>query len=92
MNEPWQFRKISKLKEKDLNLLKTVDKNMATTIVVTETTKNLLEAIKKGGDISSYDKVIQHLAEDHKKEHSLFGAAKGLKWNKQKDRMKFDEL
>ena len=65
---------------------------MATTIQVSEETKQLLAFVKKREQASSYDEVILHLAKEHVHvPASLFGSAKGLKWKKE-DRLQFREL
>lgn len=65
---------------------------MATTIQVSDATKQLLELLKKKEKTPSYDQIIQILAKERAKvPSSMFGAIKGLKWKK-KDRMDMHEL
>jgi len=62
---------------------------MTTTIQVSDTTKQLLEVIKKKERSRTYDKIIQELVKKHTKTaKSMFGMMKGWKWNKEEDRMK----
>ena len=56
---------------------------MATTIQVSENTRQLLESYKKKIHASSYDLVIKKIMHEKMKiPVSLFGAAKGMKWSK----------
>lgn len=65
---------------------------MATTIQITNATKQLLEILKKKENAPSYDKIIYELAKkDTKISKSMFGSVKGLKWNK-KDRIQLHGL
>lgn len=65
---------------------------MATTIQVSNTTRQILEQIKKEAHVNSYDQVIQHLVRKHTKiPKSLFGSIPGMRWNKEDDRMKFHD-
>ncbi len=65
---------------------------MATTIQVTETTKQLLERLKEEDKAGSYDEVIQKvLLVREKVPKSMFGVDKGIVWKKE-DRLKFREL
>ena len=65
---------------------------MATTIDISVETMEELDILKNKDHVPSYDKVIQHLIEEHEQKTSLFGVAKGLTWKKEEDRMRFDEL
>ena len=57
---------------------------MATTIQVSETTRQLLDSYKKKMHASSYDMIISKLmSEKMKIPKSMFGAAKGIKWSKE---------
>lgn len=65
---------------------------MATTIQVSDNTKQLLEILKKKEHAANYDQVINMLLQKKSKvPTSLFGSFKGMKWEK-KDRMDFHEL
>ena len=65
---------------------------MATTIQISDTTKQVLEKLKEKEHALTYDEVIQHLVKKHTKvASSMFGTVKGLAWKK-KDRLDFDEL
>ena len=56
---------------------------MATTIQVSETTRQLIELYKKQTHESSYDKVLNKVfSEKMNIPKSMFGAAKGMKWTK----------
>ena len=69
--------------QKTLYITITIAIVMATTIQVSETTRQLLESYKMKQKESSYDKVLHNLlAEKMKIPKSMFGAAKGLKWTK----------
>jgi predicted CopG family antitoxin len=64
---------------------------MATTIQISDTTKQLLSKIKDQEHATSYDEVILHLVKKKSKvPESMFGAAKGMTWKKE-DRMEFKE-
>lgn len=66
---------------------------MATTIQVSHATKQVLDLLKSREKALSYDQVIQHLARIHARvPQSMFGAIKGIKWNKKEDRCTFHEL
>ena len=66
---------------------------MPTTIQISETTLQILKGLKEEEEASSYDEVIRHLAQKHTRvPKSMFGSAKGMKWNKSTDRMDFHEL
>ena len=67
---------------------------MATTIQVSQTTKQMLEMLKNKEHIPTYDALIRFLVHEYKPiPKSLFGSVKGLKWNKETDRAKtHDEL
>lgn len=67
--------------------------NMATTIQISDATRQLLEQVKEEEEASSYDEVIKKLLEKHTKTpKSMFGIGKGMKpWSK-KDRMNLHEL
>ena len=63
-----------------------------TTIQISKSTKQMLEAVKKKEQVSSYDLVIKSLLEKEKNvSSSLFGKFPHLKWTK-KDRGEFREL
>ena len=66
---------------------------MATTIQVSDTTKQMLEMLMKQKHIKTNDQLIQFLLDDKiDVPKSMFGAAKGLsKWRKE-DRAEFREL
>ena len=65
---------------------------MATTIQISNATKQLLEILKKQDNAQSYDKIINQLANERTKvSKSMFGTVKGFKWSK-KDRLKLHEL
>ncbi|MBI5389527.1 hypothetical protein HZB01_04060 [Candidatus Woesearchaeota archaeon] len=60
---------------------------MATTIAVSDTTKQLLDRLKKEEALDSFDAVILDLAKERiKSPPSMFGAVPSLKWKSQ-DRM-----
>ncbi len=64
---------------------------MATTIQVSDSTKQLLEKLKKEEKVNSYDEIIQELLFARTKvSKSMFGADRTLTWTK-KDRMVFHE-
>lgn len=66
---------------------------MATTIQISDTTKQMLEKLKSNEQMETYDKVIQHLVKKHTHvSKSMFGSNKKLTWRKEEDRMKFHEL
>ncbi len=65
---------------------------MATTILVSDTTKQVLERLKETKKAASYDQIIEWLVT--KQVHiapSMFGSVKGLTWKK-RDRLDFHEL
>lgn len=65
---------------------------MATTIQVSDATKQLLDILKKKEKARTQDELIQRLAKQRlTMPESMFGAAKGLAWKKQ-DRAKLHEL
>ncbi len=65
---------------------------MATTIQVSDTTKQLLDMLKEKKQIKTHDKLIQRLLEEEiAVPKSMFGAIKGLKWKKE-DRADFHEF
>ena len=65
---------------------------MATTIQVSDATRQLLELLKVKRKAASFDQVIDELAREKVGvPHSMFGSVKGLQWKKQ-DRMRFHEL
>ncbi len=65
---------------------------MATTIQISDTTRQLLETLKKSENARSYDDIIQILVKDRAKiSMSMFGTIKDLKWKKG-DRLKLNEL
>ncbi len=66
---------------------------MATTIQVSDTTKQMLDLLKEKKQMRTHDKLIQNLIEEEVAvPKSMFGAAKGLsKWKKE-DRAEFREL
>ena len=64
---------------------------MATTIQISDNTKQLLERLKEEQSAPNYDQVIQQLIQQKiNVPKSLFGSVK-IKWNKT-DRMEFREL
>ena len=64
---------------------------MATTIQISDTTKQLLSKLKTQEHAASYDEVILHLVKKKTKSPpSMFGTAKGMKWEKE-NRMEFNE-
>ena len=66
--------------------------DMATTIQVSNSTKQILELLKKKEKADSYDQVIQHLVQEHTHiKKSMFGTSKGTGWKKE-DRLEFREL
>ncbi len=66
---------------------------MATTIQVSDTTKQMLDMLKEKRQAKTHDILIQQLLERETKiPRSMFGAIKGLKWNKEKDRADFHEF
>ena len=57
---------------------------MATTIQVSETTRQLLESYKKKNHASSYDVMLNTLiSEKLNIPKSMFGTTKGMKWSKE---------
>lgn len=65
---------------------------MATTIQISNVTKQLLETLKEEENANSYDKIIQNLVNEHQEiSKSMFGTIKGLRWNKN-DRMKIKDV
>ncbi|MBS3137998.1 hypothetical protein J4232_06205 [Candidatus Woesearchaeota archaeon] len=66
---------------------------MATTIQISDGTKQLLERAKAEEDASSYDEVIKKLLQKYTNvPKTMFGCGKGMKsWSK-KDRMMLNEL
>ena len=66
---------------------------MATTIQVSGETRQLLSLLKERENAPNYDLVIKHLLKTHTHmPKSMFGAVKGLRWNKKQDRAEFREL
>ncbi len=66
---------------------------MATTIQVSDETKQLLEKIKEEDEAVSYDEIIKKLLGKHTKiPVSLFGCGKGMKQWAKKERMIFHGL
>ncbi len=66
---------------------------MATTIQVSDTTKQMLEMLKKEKHAKTHDMLIQQLVQAETKiPKSMFGAFKGLKWKKEEDRADFREF
>lgn len=66
---------------------------MATTIQVSDTTKQMLDMLKEKKQAKTHDMVIQQLAQAEMKiPESMFGAAKGMRWKKEEDRAVFREL
>jgi hypothetical protein len=66
---------------------------MATTIQVSDTTRQMLEMLKEKKRIRTHDQLIQNLIEEEMTvPKSMFGALKGkkLKWEKE-DRIYFNE-
>ena len=70
------------------------DGYMATTIQVSETTKQMLHILKEKEHAATFDQLIKELVQEKMKvPRSMFGAVKGWKWNKETDRAKtHDEL
>jgi len=65
---------------------------VATTIQVSDGTKQILERIKHQEHVSNYDQVIQMLLKNKTRiPDSMFGTSKKMTWTK-KDRMKFDRI
>lgn len=65
---------------------------MATTIQVSDTTKQMLEMLKEKKQMRTHDQLIQHLIEEKiAVPKSMFGAIKGLKWKKE-DKADFHEF
>lgn len=66
---------------------------MATTIQVSDTTKQMLDMLKEKKHAKTHDMLIHELLEKEAKiPKSMFGSIKGLKWNKEEDRAIFREL
>ena len=66
---------------------------MATTIQVSDTTKQMLDMMKEEKRIRTYDLLLEHLLQSEVTvPNSMFGAAKGLKKWSRKDRAEFHEL
>lgn len=67
--------------------------DMATTIQVSDTTKQMLDRLKEKKQVKTNDQIIQLLI-DEKMDlpKSMFGAAKGLGRWKKEDRAEFREL
>ncbi|HLC74418.1 MAG TPA: hypothetical protein VJH88_01020 [Candidatus Nanoarchaeia archaeon] len=65
---------------------------MATTIQVSDLTKQRLQMMKEEKHASSYDVIIVEMINKEKKLKSGFGIFKGMKWNKEEDRPKDREL
>ena len=66
---------------------------MATTIQVSQETKQLLEELKKKDQTKTYDEVIQKLAQKQLRiPRSMFGATKKITPWKKEDRAAFREL
>ena len=66
-------------------------KRIATTIQVSDTTKQMLDSLKEEGEIESFDELIRGLVRKHTRvPKSMFGADKGMRWKKS-DRMDFHE-
>ena len=66
---------------------------MATTVQISDSTKQMLDWIKTEEKAATYDEVIQHVIQIHTNvAKSMFGAAKVSSWNKKKDRLKLHEL
>ena len=65
---------------------------MATTIQVSDTTKQMLDMLKEKKQAKTHDILIQQLLQTEMKiPKSMFGAIKGLKWKKE-DRADFHEF
>lgn len=65
---------------------------MSTTIQVSNTTKQMLEQLKKKEHAKSYDEIIVDLMKKHTKlPESMFGALKGKGWVKE-DRLELREF
>ncbi len=65
---------------------------MATTIQISDGTKQILERLKTEQHAANYDQIIQQLLQKKTKiPKSLFGSTPKMKWEK-KDRMAFHEL
>ena len=65
---------------------------MATTIQVSDTTKQMLDMLKEKKQAKTHDMLIQQLLQTEMKiPKSMFGAIKGLKWKKE-DRADFHEF
>lgn len=87
------FRLIAFIWTKSLNSYNYNYSDMATTIQVSDTTKQMLDMLKEKKQIKTHDKLIQYLIEEEVAvPKSMFGAMKGLKkWSKE-DRFDFHEL
>lgn len=65
---------------------------MATTIQVSDGTRQVLERLKKQQHAATYDQVIWQLIQIKTKVPvTMFASVRGIKWSK-KDRMDFHEL
>lgn len=64
---------------------------MSTTIQISDETKQLLSSLKNK-ERRTYDEIIKELI--NSKQHtpkSMFGKHKGLRWEKEDDRLRFDD-
>lgn len=65
---------------------------MATTIQVSETTKQMLQMLKEEEHATSYEEVIRQMLDERLNvPKSMLGALKGFRWKKSEDRLQFHE-
>lgn len=63
-----------------------------TTIQISTTTKQLLQALKEEEHATSYEEVLRPMLEKRLRiPKSMFGVIRGLKWKKSEDRLNFHE-
>jgi len=66
---------------------------MATTIQVSDTTKQMLDSLKEKRQAKTHDILIKQLLESETNvPKSMFGAMKGTKWKKEEDGFGFHEF
>jgi predicted CopG family antitoxin len=64
---------------------------MATTIQISDETKQLLSSLKTE-ERKTYDEIIKALIKKQNlTPQSMFGTHKNLRWNKEEDRLRFDD-
>ena len=57
---------------------------MTTTIQISDTTKQILEHLKREENVSSYDIILENILKKHiKVPHSMFASIKGIRWKKE---------